>query len=181
MRDAQPVTPDLATLAGLFYPSTEALGEFAEVAADAMPPAFQTLLAHESHMTVAVEKWHRSPVDVRVLAKLPTDTDYARKILLARKSDGGVVQYGIMRIQYSHLTDAVRREIESEATPLGRVLIQHNVLRKVELFALWKVVPGDELRELLGMKPGQATYGRTALIHVDGEPAVELLEIVTPA
>ena len=30
------------------------------------------------------------------------------------------------------------------------------------------------------MQPGQITYGRTAIIHFDGEPAVELLEIVTP-
>jgi hypothetical protein len=28
--------------------------------------------------------------------------------------------------------------------------------------------------------PVQITYGRTAIIHCDGEPAVELLEIVTP-
>jgi hypothetical protein len=30
------------------------------------------------------------------------------------------------------------------------------------------------------MPPGVATYGRTALIHVDGEPVVQLIEIVAP-
>jgi len=181
MSKTHPVTPDLATLAALFYPSVETLGEFEEVSAADMPASFQTLLAHENHMTVTVEKWHNSPVDVRVLDKVVTADDYARKILLARKSDGRVVQYGIMRIKYAYLTAPVRQEIEGEGTPLGRVLIKHNVLRQVELFALWKVVPGEELRQLLGMSPGEVTYGRTALIHVDGEPAVELLEIVTPA
>ncbi len=178
--DVHPVTPDLATLASLFYPSVAALGSFEEVPAEALPEPYQTLLAHENHMTVTVEHWHQSPVDVQVLKKHLTEQAYARKILLARQSDGQVVQYGIMRIQYEYLADAVRQEIESEATPLGRVLINHNVLRQVELFALWRVTPGEELRGLLGMRPGEITYGRTALIHVDGEPAVELLEILTP-
>jgi hypothetical protein len=31
------------------------------------------------------------------------------------------------------------------------------------------------------MPPEQATYGRTAFIYCDGYPAVELLEIVSPA
>jgi len=34
--------------------------------------------------------------------------------------------------------------------------------------------------ELPQHAPGQTTYGRTALIYCNGEPAVELLEIVTP-
>jgi chorismate-pyruvate lyase len=131
-------------------------------------------------MTVTVERWHHSPVDVQVLAKHLTDEAYARKILLTRTSDKKVVQFGVMRIKYQYLTDAVRREIESEAVPLGRILINHNVLRQVELFALWKVKPGKELAMLLNTAPDQITYGRTALIHVDGEPAVELLEIVAP-
>jgi hypothetical protein len=30
------------------------------------------------------------------------------------------------------------------------------------------------------MRSGQVTYGRTAVIHLNGEPAIELLEIVAP-
>ena len=33
---------------------------------------------------------------------------------------------------------------------------------------------------VLGVKPGTITYGRTALIHCDHEPAIELLEVVRP-
>lgn len=180
MSDTHPVTPDLDELAALFYPSTEALGRFEEVAAADMPPVFQQLLAHNNHMTVTVEGYHQSPVNVRVLDKSIQGDHYARKILLARQSDGSVVQYGIMRIDLAQVSAEVRRQIESEGIPLGRVLISHNVLREVELVSLWRIEPGDELRTLLNTALGEIVYGRTALIHVAGEPAVELLEIVTP-
>jgi chorismate-pyruvate lyase len=178
--DTHPVMPDLDELAALFYPSTETLGRFEEVSAVEMPPVFQKLLAHNNHMTVTVEGYHRSPVDVRVLDKTLQGDHYSRKILLARQSDGAVVQYGIVRIDFAQVNPEVRRKIESEGIPLGRVLISHNVLREVELVALWRIEPGTELRDLLGTAPHEVVYGRTALIHVAGEPAVELLEIVTP-
>ena len=172
--------PDLETLVRLFYSSPDQLGRFAEVTAEELPPVYRGLLAHRNHMTVTVEAFHRSPVDVQVLETRLADTHYARKILLRRQSDRRVVQFGIMRIDFSILTPDVRREIESEQIPLGRVLIQHKVLRKIHLTALWKVSPGSDLQALFEI-PGMTTvYGRTALIDCNGQPGVELLEIVTP-
>ena len=83
-----------------------------------------------------------------------------------------------MRVNLAYLDDAVRREIESESTPLGRILIEHNVLRRVHLFSLWRIEPAARLRELLCLPEGQEIYGRTALIYCNDEPAIELLEIV---
>jgi hypothetical protein len=74
----------------------------------------------------------------------------------------------------------VRREVESQATPLGRILIAHNVLRVVHLTKLWKVTPGADLQRMFGISPDHITYGRTAIIDCDGKPAIELLEIVAP-
>ena len=175
----RPMTPDLDTLAGLFYASREELGDFTEVTPQAMPPTARRLLAHNEHMTVTVEEFHGSPVNVRVLEKLVTRTHYARKILLERQSDGRVVQYGIMRVNFEYLSPKVADEISSEATPLGRILIEHNVLRRVQLFSLWRIQMGAELQSLFGASPGVA-YGRTAMIECNDEPAIELVEIVTP-
>ena len=171
---------DLDTLVALFYRDPALLGQFELVSAHEMPADYQTLLAHQNHMTVTVERFHISPVDVRVLSSQMTGTHYARKILLARQSDGVIVQFGIVRINFAFLDDDVRREIESRSRPLGRILIEYNVLREVELVSLWRVTPGEDLRSQFNLPPGVATYGRTALIHCNGEPAVELLEIVTP-
>jgi chorismate-pyruvate lyase len=75
----------------------------------------------------------------------------------------------------------VWQRIESQEVPLGRVLIEHDVLREVQLCELWQIHAGPSLASLLRIKTGDTVYGRTALIFCDGEPAIELLEIVTPA
>jgi chorismate-pyruvate lyase len=180
MSDARAVTPDLDTLVGLFYSRAEDLGQFEEVDSRNLERDYRMLLAHDSHMTVTVERFHNGLVDVRVLETKVSSNHYARKILLARQSDGVVVQFGIMRLDFSCVDSEVRREIESQRTPLGRILIQHNVLRQVHLTRLYRVTPGPDLRKLFGLREGEITFGRTAVIHFGGEPAVELLEIVAP-
>jgi hypothetical protein len=63
---------------------------------------------------------------------------------------------------------------------LGRVLIEHDVLREVQLCGLWEVQPGSSLAELMQLDTDKQVYGRTALIYCDKAPAIELLEIVSP-
>lgn len=174
-------TPHLPDLVGLFYERPEDLGRFEQVslAAD-VPQPYRHLLAHDAHMTVTVEEFHGCKVDVRVLASRRDKNFYSRKILLTRQSDGQVVQFGIPRLNMVFLDEEVRREIESETKPLGRVLIDHNVLREVQLVALWSVQPGPDLCRMFGLDAPQTVYGRTALIYCNGEPAIELLEIVAP-
>ncbi|MEX0676610.1 MAG: hypothetical protein WD063_06015 [Pirellulales bacterium] len=180
MTDARALTLDLDTLVGLFYARPELLGRFEEVDSHELSRDYRMLLAHDSHMTVTVERFHNGPVDVRVLETKSSGTHYARKILLTRASDGEVVQFGIMRLDFSCVSPEVRLEVESQQIPLGRILIAHNVLSKVHLTRLYRVTPGEDLRRLFHLSAGQITFGRTAVIHCDGEPAVELLEIVTP-
>ncbi|QDU94302.1 hypothetical protein [Lignipirellula cremea] len=181
MSTTRRTTPALDALVRLFYPSASQLGEFREVESGELPPAESRLLDHEEHMTVTVESFHQSAVDVKVLETQITRTHYARKILLQRKTDGAVVQYGLVRLNFSFLPDEVREEIESQQTPLGRVLIEHDVLREVMLLSLWEIEPGEELRSLLALPPTVThCYGRTAFIYCNGIPAVELLEVVTP-
>lgn len=170
----------LSTLIELFYPDPLALGRFTEVPATEVPQPQRDLLGHRHHMTVTVEAHHGSSVDVQVLDRNTNAQAYARKILLKLQSNGRVVQYGIMRVNFAYLSEAVRKEIESEAIPLGRVLIDHNVLREIELNSLWKIEPGPELCQLFSISPDQIVYGRTAIIRCNGEPGIELLEIVTP-
>lgn len=181
MPSFDPPAPNLAGLIQLFYERPEELATFQPIAsADDVPEPYRRLLAHNEHMTVTVEDFHGSKVDVRVLATRRDGMFYSRKILLTRQSDGKVVQFGIPRLNFIYLEEDVRREIESETKPLGQVLIDHDVMREVQLAALWKVTPGADLCRMFGLAAPQTTYGRTALIYCNGEPAIELLEIVTP-
>ena len=180
MKFTRLTAPIIGALIDLFYARPAELGQVEEVDGGALPPDYQTLLAHQSHMTVAVEKYYGCEVGVRVLAKSLTGEHYARKILLYRKTDQAIVQFGIMRLDFKYVSPEVRRAVESETTPLGRILIEHEVLREIHLVRLWRVTPGSDLQNLLGIGGDEITYGRTAIIDCNGEPAVELLEIVRP-
>jgi len=174
--------PNLEELIGLFYGNVEEVGAFKQVPAGIMPGYARTLLSHNEHMTVTVEEFHGCAIEVEVLQVLEQDTHYSRKIVLRRQSDQRVVLFGIVRLDFRHVDDDVRREIVSRQIPLGKILIAHNVLRQLQLVGLWKIEPGADLRSIFHMEPTSplSVYGRTALIYCDGEPAVELLEIVSP-
>jgi chorismate-pyruvate lyase len=173
--------PDLETLLSLFYQDIAQFGTIAATPADAMPAVARKLLDHEHHMTVTVEDYHNCEVDVQVLETLFDGQAYSRKILLTKQTDSTVVQFGIVRLHFEFLATHVQQEIMAEETPLGRILINHNVLRRVELSQLWKIQVGQDLAELFRITPDTIVYGRTAWIYCNGEPAIELLEVVTPA
>jgi chorismate-pyruvate lyase len=168
----------VSRLASLFYEEKDELGRFEPVPADELPDEYRSLLAHHDHMTVALEAYHNSLVEVKTLAEWKDEASYARNSLLARQSDGTVLQFGIMRIWLGDLPVEVREEITARRMPLGRVLIRHNMLREVELITLWRITPGPVLQEHLGVAEGQPIYGRSAQILVDERPTVQVLEIV---
>jgi chorismate-pyruvate lyase len=173
--------PDLDTLLHLFYQDTAEFGVIEAISAADMPTVGRKLLDHEHHMTVTVEEHHHCEVDVQVLETLFTGQAYSRKILLTKQTDSTVVQFGIVRLNFEFLATHIQQEIRAENTPLGRILINHNVLRRVELAQLWKIQVGQDLAELFRVSPNTIVYGRTAWIYCNGEPAIELLEVVTSA
>ncbi len=163
-----------------FYRDSTQLGRFTLVELTDAPQPYAMLLAHNRHMTVTVEAFHRDAVDVKVLRSQTHGDSYSREILLQAQQSGQVVQYGIVRIHLHRIAEGPKREILEEKKPLGRVLIEHQVLREVELFKLWRIQCGPVLARLFSVSPDTLTFGRTTIIHCDGEPAIELLEIVRP-
>jgi hypothetical protein len=143
-------------------------------------------------MTVTMERFHQSPVDVRIIARVEDGELYSREIVLTKSEKSGksgqsgksvagrVVQFGIVQFDLSYVTEAVRREIRAGEIPLGRVLINHNVLRHVDLNMVLGVRVGPALADHLRTEPGAATYGRLATIFCNGKPAIDLLEISAP-
>jgi hypothetical protein len=171
---------ELNKLTSLF-PGESGLFETVEHIPSALTPEpYKRLLVHEHHMTVTMEEFHRTPVAVRVLARMLDGDIYSRRIVLERQDTGRVVQYGIVRLDLSVVTPAVRQEILEERTPLGRILINYNVLRHIDLGAILKITPGPELQRLFACRAGCETYGRLATIFCNRKPAVDLLEIAAP-
>jgi hypothetical protein len=170
--------PDLVSLFAEFPPADD-VPDFELMAPDAVPAPFDALLVHEHHMTVTVEAHHGELVDVHVLARNHNEPYYSRKIILTAQQSGQGVLFGIVRINLDFCAPAVREAILSEGTPLGRVLIEHNVLRRIEPTAYFRVDPGPKQLAWFNREGSRPMYGRLGIIHCDGQPAVELLEIVT--
>ncbi|MEZ6121795.1 MAG: hypothetical protein R3C49_01315 [Planctomycetaceae bacterium] len=150
------------------------------IAREATPEPYHRMLVHEHHMTVTMESYHDCSVDVEVVDSRFEGALYCRKILLKKHGTDKCVQFGIVRFNFDFVTPSVREQIESESIPLGRVLIQHNVLRHIDLGAILKFEAGPGLSRYLQMDIGQTTFGRMATIFCNGAPAVDLLEISAP-
>lgn len=150
------------------------------VPAEELPQPYRRLLVHNHHMTVTVEEHYGGAVDVQVLACLRRGGEYARKILLRLHEGGKPVQFGLVRIDLGVCTDVVRNAIVEGKTPLGRVLIQHDMLRRIEPTAYLKVKLGPTMAEWLGTTSGTETFGRLGVIYTGDQPAVEVLEILAP-
>jgi chorismate-pyruvate lyase len=171
--------PSVESLFALF-PGADGPPAYEVIATATMPEPYRGLLVHEHHMTVTVEAFHGGPVDVRILARRQDGSLYARKILLVHQATDRVVQFGIMRIDLDQTSPAVRDAIVAGGTPLGRILIEHDVLRRIEPTAFLRMTPGPEQLAWFGLTDPRPLYGRLAIIHCDSKPAVELLEVVAP-
>lgn len=173
----------IETLLAEFYDPATGFAELGRCTSTSdLPSPYNELLNHHAHMTVTVESHHGEKVDV-VVHRHHRHQDssgqwYVREITLKTHGSQKVVQYGIVRLNIDALAPEVWARIESRQTPLGRVLIEHSVLREVQLCELWQITAGPALARLLDTQQGDTVYGRTALIYCDGEPAIELLEVV---
>ncbi len=115
--EAQLFTPSASRLATLFFSNLDELGRFEPITVDRLPLPCRTLLAHNDHMTVALERYHKSPVAVHALAEWRDENSYARCSVLSRHSDGATVQFGIMRIWLADLPAAAQDEITANDRP----------------------------------------------------------------
>lgn len=171
---------ELKALVDLFPDEQPLVAKAEHCPASLTPEPYKKMLVHEHHMTVTMEEYHNSPVEVRVIERKELDGLYCRKIVLVKEGTDDVVQFGIVRFNFEYVTPQVRDEIISEEIPLGRVLINHNVLRHIDLGAILRFEAGPGLANYLQMDEGGETYGRLATIFCNHQPAVDLLEISRP-
>lgn len=150
------------------------------ISPEQVPAPYHDLLVHEEHMTVKVESHYGEPVDVQVLDCRMTKDEYARKILLALRDKKTVVQFGLPRIDLTACPAPVRDAILEGKTPLGRVLIEHNMLRSIKPTAFLRVRLGDVMARWFGSRAGDVTYGRLGVISTGDRPVIEVLEILAP-
>lgn len=171
---------ELKSLTDLFPAEQSLILQSEHIPASQTPEPYKGLLVHDHHMTVSMEEYHNCKVDVQVIADRLDDNLYSRKIVLLNSETDCVVQFGIVRFNLDYITPVIREEILSKEIPLGRVLINHNVLRHIDFGAMLQIKVGEELANLFTISVGETTYGRLATIFCNRQPAVDLLEISAP-
>jgi chorismate-pyruvate lyase len=163
------------------FPDSPDRPEAIEIPANEVPTPYHQLLVHTEHMTVTVEEFYSSPVDVRVVCCHRSGNEYSRKILLELKNTPAkVVQFGLVRIDLGVCPEPVRNAIVEGKTPLGRVLIQHAMLRRIEPVAFLRVKLSPAMADWFRVPPGTTSYGRIGVIYTGDRPAIEVLEILAP-
>src|SRR5262245_189879 len=151
--------PQLPELFAVF-PGSFDVPEYETIPPEKVPEPYSGLLVHNHHMTVTMEAYYHDRVNVRILQRQLGDDWYARKILLARQGDGYVVQFGLPIIKLSYCSEPVREAILEGKTPLGRILIENNVLRRIEPTQFLRIHPGPATESWFGPERGKReTYG----------------------
>ena len=169
----------LSDFTSLFLGATTAERGCAPIEADAMPATARQLLVHSDHMTKRLRDHYGEDIELRVLEEHRDGNWYRRRIVLRTAPAGRVVEVGLVRINLGYTTDAVRSAIEGRDKPLGDILIDAGVLRRIEPLWYFKFAPPCPLLADFGDDCPEA-YGRLAAIYCDDAPAVELLEIIRP-
>eukprot|EP00053_Salpingoeca_punica_P017522 m.168970 g.168970 ORF g.168970 m.168970 type:complete len:274 (-) comp17229_c1_seq3:3769-4590(-) len=182
------------------FPEDELVQRCERVSADDVPEPSRRLLAHHTHMTMTMEAHHACAMQLQVIRTVAKPELYVRQVLLRRSSDGRAAMFGIARVHLEAFPESAQRDILAQKIPLGHIMQQHAVKRRVELRDLYLLVPGPALSQwlyesesdkLLQQQEEQqqqvnnsssscssVVYGRTAMIHCNDQPGIELLEVV---
>jgi hypothetical protein len=143
-----------------------------------IPHPQDELLVHHGHMTIVLERHHGQPVNVHVMDEKIEGDYYRRKISLTPRGSDKIVEWGIVRLDLRYIPEEVAREIRQKTTPLGAILINHKLHRRVKPRYFLRFPAGSGVMKLFTPDPQGVLYGRLGTIYCDNEPCIELLEIV---
>jgi len=146
-----------------------------------IPHPTDALLVHHEHMTEVLQRRYGRAVDVHVHDQRLDGNFYTRKVSLTPVGGGPIIEWGIVRIDFRFISDSVRDEILARETPLGAILIKHNVHRRIKPRWFMRFPAHGPMLGFFGDASDEPLYGRIGTIYCNEEPAIDLLEIVTAA
>ncbi len=153
------------------------ISSYEALPAESLGEPYRTLLVHHDHMTAVLFGYYGRTVDLHVLRRTQIADTYTRFITLTAHDSEQVIETGIVRINLGLLSAPVRQEILGANKPLGSILIDHDVLRRIEPKWYFRLERSCPMLDPFGSGVQQA-YGRVGLIHCDHQPVIELLEVV---
>ncbi len=144
-----------------------------------IPEPYRELLVHEKHMTLTLTSHYKAFMELHVKEMHFEGNLYSRKIALTIPRGHDIVEYGLIRLDLRFVPQPVWQEIFHQRTPMGELLLRHNILQRVQPKWFLKLEPGCGILKWLGAKADRTLFGRLGTIYCNGEAAVEVLEVVT--
>jgi len=151
----------------------------AKIDGDDMPQPYRQLLVHDGDMTPTLETYFEGEMVLRPLHVEHDNGTYRRSVLLVRKADGFVAEFGAIQIDLDALPDEAAKRVVEASRPLGGILDEHGVEHHSHPSAYFRLVPDAAIRDVLQVTGLAPLYGRrNTITAADGATIAEVLEIL---
>lgn len=167
-------------LTDVFEQDSCALGLKYPIAGHVIPQPYHQLLVHHGLMTATLERFYGARTILHVLEEVRRGNRYARKILLALQGSNRVVEYAVMEVSQDSCVGGLWDAIIEAKKPLGRILMENHVKRRVEPEQYFQLMPGSEIMTHYKMDRPTWLFGRTTAHYWDGKLAAHVLEVLSP-
>jgi hypothetical protein len=154
---------------------------FEEIDGASMPEPYRSLLVHNGDMTSRLERFHRSPMKLRVLHVERAGNEYRREVLLCAQDSGLPVEYGAIEIHLEAFPEELREQIVEGRLPLGGLLNRVGFVYGSSPRAFLRLLPDLSLSRLFGLENTFALYGRcNVLLDQSGAELAHIVEVLRP-
>jgi chorismate-pyruvate lyase len=176
------MTADLLyPLSHFFQLSGAVLPPYDFVAGPAVPEPYRALLVHQGDMTSRLEKFHGSPMKLRVLHREHESHGYRREVLLCTQDTGLPVEYGAIAIDLAQFAEPLRSLILEGQQPLGGLLNRHAVRYRSSPRAFLKLAPDSAMDAHFELDDAHTLYGRCNVLLGDRDQVLaRIVEVLRP-
>jgi len=143
-----------------------------------IPLPYQSLLVHDTDMTLTLERHFGGQVALRSLSTFTSGSSYFRRVLLVQEYAGQPVEMGAIRIKLGAFSGALRRKILRNEIPLGRILRDGRFDYSSRVMAYLEVTPNSEMMGVFWMREPRVLYGRRTEIVRNGSKIGDIVEVL---
>ena len=143
-----------------------------------IPLPYQSLLVHDTDMTLTLERHFGGQVTLRPLSTFTSGLSYFRRVLLVQEYAGQPVEMGAIRIKLSAFSDTLKRKILRNEIPLGRILRDGRFNYSSRVKAYLEVTPNSEMMGVFWMREPRVLYGRRTEVIRNGSKIGDIVEVL---
>ena len=150
-----------------------------QIAGEAMPEPYRTLLVHTRDMTPTLERHHGARIHLQVLRSERRGDHYHREVVLRLDGSNRAVEFGANRVALDRYPTEARDLILKEYVPLGTILAKFNLEHTCHPSAYLRVTADALISRELSVPEGVTLYGRrNTLRNPQGDSLSDIVEIL---